>query len=117
MARDYGQRFGVPENYILALILTESGGNPRAVGDGGNSIGLFQMNSRGEGAGMSVVERENPKVQFDHMLPLIKTAFDKGRSRGLDGPQLAVFIAAKAEKPAAANLPHYGVSYTAVSHA
>jgi hypothetical protein len=51
---------------VLATIYCESGGNPKAVGDAGHSIGLLQMHDQGSGAGMSVAERENPDTQFRH---------------------------------------------------
>ena len=37
---------GLPLDWVLATILVESGGNPRATGDeGGRSVGLMQVNS------------------------------------------------------------------------
>ena len=40
------------ENLALATAYQESGFNPRAVGDSGHSVGLFQLHDQGEGAGM-----------------------------------------------------------------
>src|SRR5262249_261868 len=54
------QDAGVPYNVALAVAMAESGLNPKARGDGGHSIGLFQLNDQGEGAGMSVAQREDP---------------------------------------------------------
>ena len=51
---------GVPYNVALAVAMAESGLDPKAVGDNGDSIGLFQLNIHGEGAGMSVAQREDP---------------------------------------------------------
>lgn len=45
----------------VATALVESGLNPRAVGDSGNSVGLFQENIRGRGAGLSFEDRANPE--------------------------------------------------------
>ena len=52
---------GVPVTLALAIAQVESGLNPDAIGDGGHSVGLFQLNDRGEGAGMSVADREDPR--------------------------------------------------------
>ena len=38
----------------------ESGLNPAAIGDQGNSVGLYQLNSQGEGAGLSIAQRQDP---------------------------------------------------------
>jgi hypothetical protein len=51
---------GVPLALAEAIAYTESGYNPNAIGDSGQSVGLYQLNSSGEGAGMTVVAREDP---------------------------------------------------------
>ena len=40
----------------------ESRLNPLAVGDGGKSVGLFQLHERGGGAGMTVEQRKDPTL-------------------------------------------------------
>lgn len=50
------------KNIVAAAIINaiaESGLNPDAVGDSGNSVGLFQLNSGGAGHGMSLEERKD----------------------------------------------------------
>ena len=55
------QETGVPYNVALAVAMAESGLNPKAVGDGGNSHGLFQLNTAGgEGAGLTKAQLEDP---------------------------------------------------------
>ena len=44
----------------IANAIHESGLKPRVVGDKGDSVGLFQLNIRGAGSGMSVEERQDP---------------------------------------------------------
>lgn len=54
---------GYDQKMVVAAILNaiaESGLNPNAAGDGGQSIGLFQLYSNGAGAGMSVADRQDP---------------------------------------------------------
>ena len=43
---DIATRSGVDPNIVKAIIKEESGGNPNAVGDGGESIGLMQIQPR-----------------------------------------------------------------------
>jgi hypothetical protein len=114
MAEEYGRAYGVPADYILALIKTESNGNPQAIGDNGHSVGLFQLHDQGVGHGLSVEQRMDPRVQFEKMMPRIKAAYDSGRAQGLDGAQLAIHIAREAERPAEYTLPKYGDSYNAI---
>lgn len=51
---------GVNANLAIAIAQQESGLNPNAIGDNGNSVGLYQLNSNGEGAGLTVAQREDP---------------------------------------------------------
>jgi len=111
MAAEYGGEAGVPPEFILALIKAESNGNPRAVGDAGHSVGLFQLHDRGVGYGYTVEERYDPALQFQLMMPRIAAAYNAGVAKGLSGRQLAMFVGQQAERPAAAAVPRYGVAY------
>lgn len=55
-----------PEDVDKALyvISGESGGNPGAVGDGGDSGGLFQLNAGGLGAGMTNDQKFDPETNI-----------------------------------------------------
>lgn len=56
------QALGVDPKLAEATAQQESGFNPNAIGDGGHSVGLFQLNDRGEGAGMTVAQRQDPET-------------------------------------------------------
>lgn len=43
---DYANAAGIDAPFMLALAVTESSLNPRAVGDDGLSVGLFQLNTK-----------------------------------------------------------------------
>lgn len=61
------EKYFKPEDVEKALrvIQGESGGNEKASGDGGHSIGLFQLNDAGGlGTGMSVEERQDPETNI-----------------------------------------------------
>ena len=56
---------GIPPAITLAAIVNayaESGWNANAVGDGGHSIGLFQLNDWGAGKGIDKELRKDPRV-------------------------------------------------------
>jgi hypothetical protein len=55
------QKHGIPPEVALALAKYESGIDPTRPGDGGHSIGLYQLYDAGLGAGMSVADREDPE--------------------------------------------------------
>lgn len=62
----------------LVNALAESGLNPRAAGDSGWSIGLFQMNRKaGAGKGHSVAELEDPTQNVRILLSVEKKALAK----------------------------------------
>jgi soluble lytic murein transglycosylase-like protein len=111
----YGGEAGVPPEFILALIKAESNGNPRAVGDAGHSVGLFQLHDRGVGYGYTVEQRYDPALQFQLMMPRIAAAYNAGVAKGLSGRQLAMFVGQQAERPAAAAVPRYGVAYDQIT--
>lgn len=57
--------FNIPKKIGAAAIvnaLAESNLKPELVGDNGNSVGLFQLNSLGLGKGLSVDQRSNPNL-------------------------------------------------------
>lgn len=55
----------------VANAYAESRLDPAAVGDGGRSIGLFQLNERGGGAGMSVDERKEPRANARRIFEIV----------------------------------------------
>jgi len=115
MAAQYGQANGVPPEFILALIQTESGGNQYAVGDGGHSVGLFQLYDKGGvGTGYTVEQRHDPKLQFDLMMPRIARAYQQGVAQGLAGVELATFVGGKAEGSQPQYHFRYGQSYQSI---
>ncbi|MBS1953261.1 MAG: transglycosylase SLT domain-containing protein [Cyanobacteria bacterium SZAS-4] len=89
---EVAKQFGVDPATAVADMLVESGGNNKAAGDGGHSIGLFQLNDAGgEGTGMSVAEREDPRHNAEIALSHFAKA-DSGQDPGV--------VAYNAERPA-----------------
>lgn len=97
---------GFSDAVIAAAIvnaIAESGLNPAAVGDGGRSIGLFQLHEKGGGYGMSVAERQNPTLNTRRIIQEVKKA--KGFMAEVQGgetsiPVLAVAFSTYVERPA-----------------
>ena len=85
MAVPIAQKYGVPLRTALAMVLQESGGNPNAVGDGGRSIGLGQIQdatARNPGYGvapMDPAQRTDPAANLDFSLNYLTS---KGRAVG-----------------------------------
>lgn len=98
---------GLHPNIAIAAIVnadTESGLNPEAVGDGGHSIGLFQLHDRGGGQGMSVEDRKDPRKNSKRMIETIKGSFGKdlrsSAEQNVSIPDLAAIFSRDVERPA-----------------
>lgn len=83
----------------------ESGWNHRATGDGGHSIGLFQLNDWGAGHDMTVEARQDPATNARTMLErevLAKTGrrFREAIDRQADVGELAYLFCYDLERPA-----------------
>lgn len=68
-------RAGVPRNFLRAIVLEESGGDPAIVGDNGASVGLLQLHEAGQGAGMTKAERKDPDRNLAAGMPAIRDAW------------------------------------------
>ena len=102
------QARGVPPEVIQAAIVNavaESGLNPSAVGDGGKSVGLFQLHERGAGSGMSVADRKDPVKNTNRIVDTylgsqgkpMRAAYAAGERRV---SELAALWSANVERPA-----------------
>lgn len=65
-------RFGLPRNFLRAIVLEESGGRPDALGDQGMSVGLLQLYDAGQGAGMTKAERKDPDLNLAAGMPYVR---------------------------------------------
>lgn len=90
---------------MTAVSLRESNLDPKAIGDSGNSVGLFQLNIKGAGAGLSVKQRQdalfNARFAARHLAEL-KEKFKPFRpipQAGKVGPQVAYLMTVHFEKP------------------
>ncbi len=96
------EEFGATELFWLvpAAVVNayaESRLDPKAAGDGGSSIGLFQLHKNGGGKGMTVAERENPVLNTRR---IIREAIAAGMAstRGHSNADLAALFAQKVER-------------------
>lgn len=80
----------------------ESGLNPNAVGDGGRSVGLFQLHERGGGAGMTVEQRKDPAQNTRRIIEEANRAagFRAVAAVSNDIPTLAAAFSTYVERPA-----------------
>ena len=100
---------------LSAIALTESGGRPDAVGDGGWSIGLFQNHMRdGRGVGHTREQLMDPLYNAALAAKELVKYYLQGKQKGIKGPQLAVYVSKYGQRPAPGNelkvVPNYGKS-------
>ena len=84
MLNRIGQKYNVPPMFLKAVMLSESGGRPDAVGDDGHSVGLFQLYDRGYGAGMGDT-RYDPQANADRAAQGLAEAWHAGAKAGFTG--------------------------------
>ncbi|PIR54854.1 hypothetical protein COU74_03895 [Candidatus Peregrinibacteria bacterium CG10_big_fil_rev_8_21_14_0_10_36_19] len=91
----------------IANAWVESGGlNENAVGDGGHSVGLFQLNDRGAGKGLSEEERKDPKKNTEYIISRSKRSLDRlveAEKNGASLPELVILFSKYVERP---GIPH-----------
>lgn len=75
---------GMPRNVLRAFVLGESNGDPNIIGDAGESAGLLQLHARGQGAGMTIAERQDPDRNLDVGVPPIVSAWNRSASMPYD---------------------------------
>lgn len=90
------RRHGVDPALAVAMMLVESGGNARAVGDGGTSFGLFQLHRGGmlTAAGLTTHEAFDPATNADVAMRSL-AAYAAGRPNAAPGQ-----LAAASQRPA-----------------
>ena len=82
-----GQKHNVPWLFFKAVMLSESGGRPDAVGDSGHSVGLFQLHDQGYGHGMGD-SRFDPETNAETGTAGLAASWHKVTRTGLTGEEL-----------------------------
>lgn len=80
----------------------ESRLDPLAVGDGGKSVGLFQLRSPGAGSGMTVAERQDPVLNTRRILSeyvIFGKRVEAARLAGADLGTLTALFCRDVERP------------------
>lgn len=72
----------------------ESRLDPKAVGDRSRSVGLFMLNIKGAGAGMSVAARQDPLTNIRTLLAKEKRPLAKVQAQAQQGASLGTLVAA-----------------------
>jgi soluble lytic murein transglycosylase-like protein len=84
MLNRLGKKYNVPPLFLKAVMLSESGGRPDAIGDQGHSVGLFQLHDHGYGAGMGDT-RFDPETNADRGARGLAEAWHAGEKAGYTG--------------------------------
>jgi tape measure domain-containing protein len=96
----------------LALAKVESGFNAKAVGDQGHSVGLFQLNDRGAGAGLTKEQRMDPATNARTFFEQEGKHFQAAIRDGFRGMDLAKEFGRRAERPLEGTEGKYADSYS-----
>lgn len=99
------REMNIPENIIAASIVNavaESNLKPHAIGDNGNSIGAFQLNSKGLGHKLTSEERQNLYVSSNIIgIQILKNKkLLESDKNGLNIPSLSAMVAQHIMRPA-----------------
>lgn len=94
-----GNTYGLPASIWYPIVMTESQGDPLAVGDKGKSHGLFQIYSVAHPD--YNVERGKSSIdyQIDYWMPTLVKTYKEGLAKGLSGDDLAVYVERYGERP------------------
>ena len=88
---------------LHAIALAESGGNPGAIGDNGQSFGIFQNYMKGRGAGHNPQDLLDADYNIRISVPELHGAYIRGIQQGLRGKDLVAYVSRIGQRPAAGN--------------
>ncbi|MCK9518112.1 MAG: lytic transglycosylase domain-containing protein [Dehalococcoidia bacterium] len=86
MLNRLGAKYNVPPLFLKAVMLSESGGDPNAIGDNGHSVGLFQLHDQGYGHGMGDL-RFDPEANAERAVRGLAEAWHAVTRRGYSGEE------------------------------
>lgn len=92
-------QYNIPIDVLYAVVMTESEGNPLAVGDNGKSHGLFQVYTTVHPDYNIAKGKSSIEYQADYWIPELKKAYDKAVNLGLKGVELALYTERYGERP------------------
>lgn len=93
---------GIDPALAVATSLIETGGtfDNKIVGDNGHSIGLFQLNDKGEGYNVPLATKEDPRQNAEIALGVMSQYLNNATDFNADGTISGGEIAASAQRPA-----------------
>lgn len=110
------QSLGIPVTVWEPIAMAESGLNPAADNpkdtNGGWSVGLFQTNQFGQGAGYQPSQLLDPITNASVALPYIATATKQGQAQGLSGYSLLQYVASHSGHLGILSNPNLSTYYT-----
>ena len=85
-----GGYYNVPAAFLASVMMAESAGDPRNIGDNGHSVGLFQLHDAGMGHGLGDL-RFDPELNASIGARALADGWHEGLRRGLQGEELVRF--------------------------
>lgn len=90
------------KNILHAIALAESGGNNLAVGDKGQSFGVFQNRRKlGRGGNYSITQLQDPTFEIPMAVSDLYQYYLNAKKRGLNGADAASYVSKYGQRPAA----------------
>jgi hypothetical protein len=97
--KNKSEQYGIPFNVIYSVVMTESGGNPLAVGDSGKSFGLFQVNTAVHKTYNIEKGKSDISYQADYWMPNLARTYQNAVAKGLQGVDVALYVEKYGERP------------------
>ncbi|MBC1434323.1 transglycosylase SLT domain-containing protein [Paenilisteria rocourtiae] len=94
MIKETAKKHDIPAWIPLSIAETESGFDPKTIGDAGTSYGLFQLH-RGGLAPEEMTDDEllKPEENIEIAITNMTRAYDRAQVKGLEGIQMLTYIA------------------------
>lgn len=93
-----GKQYGLPVSVWYPIAMHESGGDPAAIGDGGTSYGLFQINKPSH-PDFDIAKYKDPIYQADYQFPELVNFYKEGTGKGLAGVDLTKYVEKFGQRP------------------
>ncbi len=96
--RNEAHRYGLPPEFLAAVMMAESRADPFAVGDLGHAVGLFQLHDKGLGSNL-FDRRYDPTLSANVAAESLAEGWREGKSRSLQNDELVRFAYAYSFNP------------------
>lgn len=97
------KKYNIPMWVVYPIVMTESRGDPLAIGDNGKSYGLFQIYTIAHHDYNIEKGKSDIKYQIDYWMPVLAKHYNDGKSQGYTGLDLVLYTERYGEQPQKGN--------------